>query len=324
MNLAHLHLLLNHWPVIGAFIGLGLLVVALVSRSDDLKHVTLALFAVLALLTVPAYLSGNAAQLAIRELPDLREDLIKTHEGAALLAFLSMEITGLFALCGLWQFARGPRNPSTPRPAAWTSGAVLIFALLTATLMGVAGNTGGEIRHPEVVAENPGAAGSIAALGTRLLALSQYFIVDFSRWVWPLVEDLHFLGLILLLGGVGVLNLRILGMLKQLPVGPLHRFVPWAIAGFFLNVVTGFLFFVGMPYFYVFNWIFQLKILAILLAGGNLLLFHCTGLFRNWAQIGANQDAPLFAKFIAASSLALWLAIILIGRFIPVGEVLSY
>jgi hypothetical protein len=112
--------------------------------------------------------------------------------------------------------------------------------------------------------------------------------------------------------------------LKQVPVGPLHRFLPWGIAGFGINVVTGFLFFVGMPYFYVFNWIFQLKMILILLAGGNLFLFHFTGIFSTWSNLAAGEDAPLLAKLVAASSLLLWVAVVIVGRYIPVGEVIAY
>jgi hypothetical protein len=72
-------------------------------------------------------------------------------------------------------------------------------------------------------------------------------VVEYSNWIWPILEDLHFIGLILILGAIGLLNLRILGFLKQLPVAPLHRFIPWGIAGVFINVVTGILFFIGMP-----------------------------------------------------------------------------
>jgi hypothetical protein len=124
-----------------------------------------------------------------------------------------------------------------------------------------------------------------------------------------------------LLGSIGALNLRILGFFKQLPVGPLHRFIPWGLAGFGLNVITGFFFFIGMPNFYVVNFVFQLKILTILVAGASLLLFNCTGSFRALALLGPGEDAPRFAKFLAATSIFLWIAVIVLGRYIPFGEV---
>jgi hypothetical protein len=99
-----------------------------------------------------------------------------------------------------------------------------------------------------------------------------------------------------------------------------HRLLPIGIVGLGINVVTGVMFFIGMPYFYVTNPYFQLKIFLILVAGTNLLLFHFTGIFRKWQGVGPGGDAPLFGKLVAASSLVLWLVIVVIGRYIPVGE----
>jgi len=162
---------------------------------------------------------------------------------------------------------------------------------------------------------------TIGAIGVRISASIQHFVIDSSMWVWPLLEDLHFLGLILLIGTIGMLNLRVLGFLKQLPVAPLHRFIPWGIAGFFINVVTGFLFFMGMPGFYVLNLVFQVKMFTILIAGANLLIFYCTGAFHACEHVQAGEDAPPFAKLVAATSIVLWLAIVVLGRYIPFGEV---
>jgi hypothetical protein len=317
LNLAHLHLLLNHWPIIGTFIGLALLLVSVAAHSDDIKHVTYGIFAFLALGTIPVYLSGNAAAEATRNMnfPSL---LVDSHEGAALLAFMFLELTGLVSLIELWRFTRnGPKAPSKGLSAGMS--VVLILSILTAALMAVAGTTGGDIHHPEIIAkgENPPA---IATIGAGLLLSTRYFVIEYSRWIWPIIEDLHFIGLILIMATIGLLNVRVLGFLKKLPVRPLHRLLPWGIAGLAINVVTGILFFIGMPPFYVFNAVFQLKILAILFAAGNLMLFHCTGLFRKWDQLGPGENAPVFAKFIAASSLLLWLAVIVLGRYIPTGE----
>ena len=147
MYLAHIHLLLNHWPIIGSFIGLGLFLVSRVANSDDLKQTSLALFALIALLAIPTYMSGTAAQAAIRQYTGLSEDLIKAHQGAGLLAFVFMEITGSVALFGLWQFSRISR-PLTRPVARWNSSAVLVFSIVTVALMTITGNTGGAIRHP--------------------------------------------------------------------------------------------------------------------------------------------------------------------------------
>lgn len=321
MNLPHLHLLLNHWPIIGAFIAFGLFVLALVMRSNDVKQVSLALFAVLALVALPTYLSGNAASDSLKKSKEYSKSvsasLIDNHEGAALLALSALELTGLVSLMGLWQFSRKEKDPS--HAAAWVSMAVFVLGLVTVGLMTVTGTSGGDIRHPEILAQGEGPSG-IATMGARWILSIRWFVIDYSRWIWPVLETLHFLGLILLVGTIGLLSLRILGFLKQMPVGPLHRFIPLGIAGFIINIITGFMFFVGMPFFYVFNWFFQVKILTILIAGITLVVFYCTGSFRKWGSLQAGEDAPALAKLVAVTSIVLWITIVVIGRYIPLGE----
>ena len=320
MNPVHIHLLLNHSPIIGTIIALGIFVVSLIGNRDELKQASLALFTLIALVAIPAFMSGYAAQNAMKDNPDVSMALIQAHQGAALLAFISMEITGVVSLLGLWRFSRTAKNPWMTRPARASLIAVLFLAAATVGLMAVTGTTGGDIRHPEIVS-GAEPTSVIGAWGARITPVFQFVVVDYSMWVWPILEDLHFLGLILLLGTTGAMNLRILGFLKQLPVAPFHRFIPWGIAGLVVNIITGFLFFMGMPGFYVPNIVFQIKMLAIILAGGNLLLFYCTSAFRTLEDLGPGEDASRFAKFVALSSIFLWIAVIVLGRYIPFGEV---
>ena len=66
MNLAHLHLVLNHFPIVGTVIGLGLFVVSFVGKNDDLKRASLMILAAVALLALPTFFSGIGAQRAIK------------------------------------------------------------------------------------------------------------------------------------------------------------------------------------------------------------------------------------------------------------------
>src|SRR5438874_6583774 len=106
MNLAHLHLLLNHFPIIGTLIGAGIFVASFIRRNNDLKLAGLTVFAGVALLTLPAFFSGVGAQVVARRNPAISAALIERHEGAAILALFFMEITGALALAGLWQHRR--------------------------------------------------------------------------------------------------------------------------------------------------------------------------------------------------------------------------
>jgi len=198
LELAHYHLLLNHWPIIGSFIGLGLFLISLVTESEDLTQVSLALFAFLALMAIPAYMSGNAAQVAIRELPGVSKAMMETHQGAALLAFTFIELTGAAAWLALWRFSRTAKNPWMSRPARWNLTAVFVLSLVTVGLMSIAGNTGGDIRHSEIGGgQTPTSIVGLA--GARIAALVQYTVIEY-RWSWPVLETLHFIGLILIIG----------------------------------------------------------------------------------------------------------------------------
>ncbi len=136
-------------------------------------------------------------------------------------------------------------------------------------------------------------------------------------WIWPACETLHFVGLALVMGCVGILDLRILGIAKGLELGPLQRLVPWGVAGFVINLVTGALFFIGNPFQYIRNVAFGYKMLFIALAGVNVMCFYMMGLHRRIDVIGAGQDAPRAAKVAAATSLFLWIGVMYWGRMLP-------
>ena len=137
-----------------------------------------------------------------------------------------------------------------------------------------------------------------------------------SKWWWAFMMDLHFLGLALIIGTVGILDLRIMGFAKQLPIGPLHKLVPWGMFGLALNVVTGLLAFIGQPDNYIDSLPFWLKMLALLLLGVNVAAFYLTGIFDKVEPLGPGESAPLLAKVVAVSSLFLWFAVIALGRYI--------
>lgn len=136
-------------------------------------------------------------------------------------------------------------------------------------------------------------------------------------WLWPASETLHFVGMAMLIGIVGLIDLRMLGIAKGLPLRPLRRLLPWGIAGFVLNVMTGFLFFAGDPFQYIDNKVFWAKLVFIGLAGLNVLLFYATGLSRRVDEVGQGDDVPGGAKMVAAASLFLWFGVLFWGRMLP-------
>ena len=136
------------------------------------------------------------------------------------------------------------------------------------------------------------------------------------RWLQPAAKTLHFVGLVLLFGCVGVFDLRALGFARELPVAPLQRLMPYAVLGFLLNVATGIVFFAGDPFQYINNQAFWFKMLFILLAGLNGLIFYAAGLHSAVEQVGPNQDVSVAVRVTAAASLILWLGVMFWGRML--------
>jgi len=147
-------------------------------------------------------------------------------------------------------------------------------------------------------------------------------------WVWPVCEILHFFGMALLIGSVGLVDLRMLGIAKGVPIKALERFIPLGVIGFLVNATTGFIFVagnpVGGPQEYLTNLAFQIKMVLILIAGLNLLAFYVTGIARQADAITPEGVAPTSAKVVAALSLLLWFGVIFFGRFIMYNDTLLY
>ena len=151
MNAAHWHLTLNHVPVVGSAFALGLLGWAIFRRSEELKRVGFATIVLVAVLTIPAYLTGEPAFMAAMDVleatPANEDPLVEKHESAAGIAFAAAALAGASALAGLIACRGG-----TPLPFR-LSLAVLSLAAATALLMARTANLGGAIRHPEIANE---------------------------------------------------------------------------------------------------------------------------------------------------------------------------
>ncbi len=136
-----------------------------------------------------------------------------------------------------------------------------------------------------------------------------------SEWGWPAIESLHFIGLCLLLGTVGIFDLRMLGVARGVNYTDLHKLVPYGVAGYGLNVVTGTMFVVSAPDQYLFNPAFLSKLFFMFIAGLNMLCFYaiCASAVRSTEP---SSDVAPTAKTIAVVSLTAWCLVIVCGRLI--------
>lgn len=136
-----------------------------------------------------------------------------------------------------------------------------------------------------------------------------------TAWAWPIAESVHFIGLSLLVGMIFLFDLRLLGMAKRIPIGALHKLVPWGLAGFAMSFFSGILFLMAEPDQYVYNPAFQAKVLFMVAAGLNASMFYFTS-YRRVTATGASPDAPRSARLIAVASLSLWISVIIAGRLL--------
>ena len=306
-DLVHLHFLLNHFPSVGLLVGLGIFVIVLIAKSDHLRQMSLVVFAIIALIGFPAYVSGNIAAQAVEKVPGVAKEAINAHEGMALVSLMVLELLGAVAWIGLWQHRRFGKTPSGVLTA------VLIIGFVTFALMAQTSNIGGEIRHPEILAQG-------APPGASIGPFAREFSLAFKSlpWGWAAAETVHFIGLCLIMGVTLLLDMRMLGAMKSVSFAALHRLLPWGIFGFTLNTITGMFFFSASPGQYIQTTanaeLFLLKMMFVVVAGLNALYF--TVLDQPW-KVAAGQDAPGTAKLFAASAIVLWLGVIYCGSMLP-------
>ena len=136
-----------------------------------------------------------------------------------------------------------------------------------------------------------------------------------SRWAWPIFESLHFLGMSLLIGTVGMFDLRLLGFARHIPAAALHRLIPVGVSGFLLNATTGLCFIAATPNQYLYNDAFRVKVSLLVIAGLNILFFY-SRVFRHIGTLAPGEHAPLSARIVGGVSLAAWVGVMSAGRLL--------
>jgi len=136
-----------------------------------------------------------------------------------------------------------------------------------------------------------------------------------AKWGGPIFESLHFLGMSVLLGTVGMFDLRLLGFARGIPIAALHRLIPLGIAAYALNAITGFCFVSATPDQYLYNLAFRWKVTFFVMAGFNVLFFYART-FERLKTHDPEAPPPLGARVAGAVSLCAWIGVMSAGRLL--------
>jgi uncharacterized membrane protein len=150
MNPTHLHLILNHFPIIGSLIGMGILAYGMYSKNNQVKISGIFLLVIMALVAIPVFLTGEPAEHAVKNMADISKPMIEEHEEAAELAFWLMEVTGMLALIS---FFLSYRNSAYAKHAL---AATLLLSAITFGAMANTGYLGGQVHHSELRSNTTG------------------------------------------------------------------------------------------------------------------------------------------------------------------------
>jgi hypothetical protein len=138
-----------------------------------------------------------------------------------------------------------------------------------------------------------------------------------SLWLFPIIETVHIFGIILLVGATSILDLRLMGLtFRDESVSKLAgRFIPWALAGFLIQITTGLLLFSSEATKMYGNLGFEIKMLLIVVAGINALIFHSVA-YKSVGKWDHDPVGPLSARAAGLISILLWFGIVAAGRWI--------
>jgi hypothetical protein len=135
-------------------------------------------------------------------------------------------------------------------------------------------------------------------------------------WVWPLCETIHFIGLAMVVGVAGFFDLRLLGFFNRVPISACKEFMPWAMAGFALNLVSGMVFLIIFPAQYAYSQTWWFKVFFLVIAGANALVFE-TRMAERMLALEPGEASPAAFRAIGALSLVSWFFVLYFGRMLP-------
>lgn len=144
MNNVHLHLVVNHFPIVGTILGTIILIAGIAFKKTDITRTALVVFIFTAIMAIASSYSGNQAEDIIENLPDISETLLHSHEELAEIFLpLSLILGATSILAFIMEFRK-------IRYSKYVIYLVLLLAISNGVLAKFVGNSGGEIRHSEI------------------------------------------------------------------------------------------------------------------------------------------------------------------------------
>jgi len=144
MNDAHLHLLVNHFPIIGTIFGLGILIAGIIFKNNAVKNTAFVVLMVSAIFGFASMSTGEGAEELVEDMPTVGKKIIHNHEELAEKFILVLYITGAFALLSLIATVK---KHSKAQLFTWIT---LLLSIVSVVLVKEVGTSGGEIRHTEI------------------------------------------------------------------------------------------------------------------------------------------------------------------------------
>ncbi|MFV8369774.1 hypothetical protein [Flavobacterium sp. LB2R40] len=144
MNDAHLHMVVNHFPIIGTIFGIGILITGLLLNNDSVKNTAYIVLIIATVFGILSMSTGEGAEEIVEDFPGIGKAIIHEHEEIAEKFALLLYVTGFFALISI------VASIKKFRLAKIFSFITLILALLSGIISINVGTTGGEIRHTEI------------------------------------------------------------------------------------------------------------------------------------------------------------------------------
>lgn len=154
MNDAHLHMIVNHFPIIGTIFGLGILFTGVVLKNNSVKNTAYVLFIVAAIFAAFSMGTGDGAEDVAEKLPGVTKEIIHEHEELAEKFALLLYALGVVSLVGIFL---NVKNHTKAKLVSWLA---IVIAAVALFLAKEVGTSGGEVRHTEIRTETIQPAGA--------------------------------------------------------------------------------------------------------------------------------------------------------------------